>query len=472
MVSLNKILKQNKQDKKNSGDLIMFTAVLWFLSLVSVFFIAKGIYEENGRFSFLKKKISAATIFLRYSSSQIWKNISTELSNDPHRLLVKYSLSVNQSKLGMFPNEQDDGYLLLSGLDSSLKKSNVRLIKIGNGQTLRQWNIDWLNVSRLAELKFSKSIDEERAVPCHPILLRNGDLIFNVQDILVKVESTKHDAITILGSQSHHSIEFGAESNCIVTPSINRGYFSNNPHLDRIVRDDSILTISFEGGQLENLSFSKILFDSGLDHLMFGFSGTRELASDLIHLNQITAAQSNGSFWLKGDLLLSARHLSTVFLYRPKEQKIIWHQTGPWKNQHSVHFVDQNKIALLDNNVYGYDKDAKTDENFVSNNDINRIFVVDFSSGTAVVGEPFKHILQQEGVRPKTITEGRVRVLQDGGCFIEETNFGRHIRLSSTNLMWVRLNQYNDQYVGYLGWGRYYTKDEAEEIVSALNKTK
>ncbi len=305
----------------------------------------------------------------------------------------------------------------------------------------------------------------------HPLLLPNGDLVFNVQEILVKIKSKKNDAVTVLGGQSHHSIEFGAGSNCIVTPSVNRGYFTNNHHLDRIIRDDSILTVSFEGVQLDNLSFSKILIESGLGYLMFGFCGSREVASDLIHLNQISVAQSNGYFWVKGDLLLSAKNLSTIFLYRPSEKKIIWHKTGPGKNQHSVHFVDENKIALLDNNVYGADKDANSDNNFLLSDDINRVFVIDFSSGVAVVTEPFKNMLQKEGVRPRTVTEGRVRVLTDGGCFIEETNLGRHIRLSSTNLMWIRFNRYNDKYLGYLGWSRYYTKEEGGELKSILNQS-
>lgn len=180
-------------------------------------------------------------------------------------------------------------------------------------------------------------------------------------------------------------------------------------------------------------------------------------------MNQISVAKSGGSFWLKGDYLISARNLSTIFLYRPSTNKIIWYQSGPWKNQHSAHFVDRNRIALFDNNVY-----AQT--LFVRETDINRVFVVDFSSETVQISEPFRELLESEHAKPKTRSQGIVRVLPDGGLFIEETNYGRHLRFSKDGLLWSRVNDYDQNRIGLIIWSRYLTEEEGMVFFENIRK--
>lgn len=186
--------------------------------------------------------------------------------------------------------------------------------------------------------------------------------------------------------------------------------------------------------------------------------------TDPIHLNQISITKSDGALWQKGDYLISARHLSTIFLYRPSTNRIIWYQSGPWKTQHSVHFVDSNTIAVLDNNVYG--------TGFIRESDINQVFMVNFSSGYAKTSEPFKERLESRHAKSQTVSGGLIRVFPDGGLFIEETNYGRHLRFTKDRLLWSRINDYDETRVGLVSWSRYLTKVEGDEFWRQIQEAK
>ena len=40
-----------------------------------------------------------------------------------------------------------------------------------------------------------------------------------------------------------------------------------------------------------------------------------------------------------------------IFLYRPSENKILWHQQGPWVYQHDVDIINHSKISIFNNNL-------------------------------------------------------------------------------------------------------------------------
>jgi hypothetical protein len=179
-------------------------------------------------------------------------------------------------------------------------------------------------------------------------------------------------------------------------------------------------------------------------------------------MNEIKVANRDSQYWKKGDLLISARGLSSVFLYRPATRKILWHQTGPWMNQHSADFVDDHRISVFDNNVIIY---APKEYSFLSPSDTNRVLVYDFESKQ--VSQPFASLLAT--MRPITISQGRARILPDGGLFIEETESARHLRFTQNKLLWSRVNDYDEKRIGAVAWSRYLTEDEASSTLRALS---
>ncbi|MCH8857610.1 MAG: hypothetical protein IIA03_15585, partial [Proteobacteria bacterium] len=49
------------------------------------------------------------------------------------------------------------------------------------------------------------------------------------------------------------------------------------------------------------------------------------------------------------DVVLSARNISTVFLFRPSTGKIVWLKTGPWLNQHDVDYHGNGNYTIFGN---------------------------------------------------------------------------------------------------------------------------
>ena len=180
-------------------------------------------------------------------------------------------------------------------------------------------------------------------------------------------------------------------------------------------------------------------------------------------MNQISVAHTTTEHWQRGDLLISNRNISTLFLYRPSPGKIIWHQTGPWMNQHSAAFVGDHQISVFDNNVFVGKEFAS--HSFITPKDANRVMVYDFK--TKQVTEPYAKLLQQ--AKPVSITEGRAQILEDGGLFLEETNYGRHLRFTKDRLLWSRVNDWDDRRVGMVAWSRYLTPEEVAEPLKAIS---
>jgi hypothetical protein len=186
------------------------------------------------------------------------------------------------------------------------------------------------------------------------------------------------------------------------------------------------------------------------------------LNDDPIHMNQIKVTRSDSAYWKRGDLLISARSLSTVFLYRPSTGKVLWHQTGPWMNQHSVDFVDNHRISVFSNNIVS--GPPNKEHSFLNSNDINRVYVFDFDNNEA--SQPYEKLLAI--ARPITLTEGRAQFLPDGGLFIEETNYGRQLRFTKDALVWSRVNDYDERRIGMVTWSRYLAYKEVRMPLKAL----
>ncbi len=387
---------------------------------------------------------------------------STKFSlSDPVDLLHNRKETERPSWVRRFPAPEDSGYLLFSGVDPKIKQSVIQLIQISDGHVLATWKPDWNFIyERVIDNKFQKKGTVGTARAQHPILLPNGDLIFNASSSLVRVRVCDAQPIWVLNGFFHHSIEFG-ENGEIWSPSISDDGFSDNHHLRDQIRDDAIAKISIEGQLLEKVSFSNILRKNGFEALLMGTSGWL-FNVDPIHMNQISVAFNSTDYWWRGDLLISSRHLSTVFLYRPSTGKIIWHQTGPWMNQHSVAFVGDHKISVFDNHVYS---GAPGKQPFLVPGDINHVMIYDFSTGQ--VTEPFASLLLD--ARPITMSEGRAQLLSDGGLFVEESNFGRHLRFTKDRLLWSRVNDYDDFNIGRVSWSRYLSPEEVKAPLQAIS---
>ena len=389
------------------------------------------------------------------------KELQSWVEGVPLQLLVDRKETEQPHWVRRFPAPEDPGYLLFSGLDPVLKRSVVALIRISDGIPVVRWDPDWLAIHKqITAKKFAPKGSPGTMGAVHPLLLADGDIIFNTGSSLVRQSPCSRRPVWVLDEVMHHSIELDTSGNTIWVPSVSQDGFADSPWLQDRIRDDALAQVSIDGRILNKRSFTHILRSNDLEALLLGTSGER-FANDPIHLNQISVAPLDSHYWQKGDLLISAKNLSTIFLYRPSTNRIIWYKTGPWMNQHSANFVDDHRISVFNNNVIS---GVKKEHAFVTHGDTNHFLVYDFD--TNQISEPFAALLAD--AKPVTVNQGSARMLPDGGLFIEETNQGRHLRFTRNRLMWSRINDYDDRRIGAVFWSRYLTVDEARGPLQAL----
>ena len=442
---------------------ICFNLLVFTLTLIITAWSVRHVLVGGTQFSTAQSTIIIATAEFPGKVRDAFIALKSWSDVEPYGLLTKKK-GVNQNGwIRHFPEPSDDGYLLLAGLDPVVKHSIVRLIRIMDGKELFRWDPNWDYIdSKISNKKFYEKGSKFNLLPNHPLLASNGDIIFNTYNSLIRMDICSGTPLWVLDEVMHHSNEFDEDGN-IWTASISNEGFADNYWLYDRVRDDAIASVSPNGDLIKRYSFAKILRDNGLESLLS--LGNARTGFDLVHLNQISVARSSSPFWQVGDLLISARNLNTVFLYRPTTNRIIWFKTGPWMGQHSVDFVGNHKISVFDNHVFG---GVPKHQPFLVPGDNNRVVLFDFV--TQLTSEPFKELLKQS--HPVTVGEGRARILADGGLFIEETNFGRHLRFSNERLLWSRVNDYNEEYIGAVSWSRYLTANEAIAPLRALREKK
>ena len=180
---------------------------------------------------------------------------------------------------------------------------------------------------------------------------------------------------------------------------------------------------------------------------------------DPIHLNDIQPVEFDGKYWKKGDVFLSLRHQSMVFLYRPSTNKIIWKGTGPFFHQHDVDILDENRIAVFNNNSKVFPQGDVVDGS-------NEVIVYDFRTNEYL--SYLSESLIKNDVR--TITQGRSEILTNGDLFVEETDNGRILYFNEDgSLRWTHVNRATNGDVFILGWSRIlYTQDDIQTVSTFL----
>ncbi len=384
------------------------------------------------------------------------RQVLADAKHEPRALLIDKAVAEKPYWERRFPAPEDTGYLLFSGVDPRYRQSIVQLIRINDGLVMAEWVPDWKAIfKRISDKPGYDRGNPANARAVHPLLLDDGSIVFNTSHSLVRIGRCSGAPVWVLDQIIHHSIELDNAGNLLVSGVSDHG-LADNPTLQKTLRDDSIARVSVQGTLLQNLSFIEILRQNGLGSLLLGIHGA--LSADPVHINQLEEARDTTPFWEKGDLLISSRHLSTVFLYRLRTGKILWYRQGPWMNQHSASFHGDRYIAVFDNNIVN-----GLPEGFITAAEHNRVLLLDLSNGE--ISEPFKALLDRD--RPSTITEGRVRLLPDGGMYIEDSDHGRHLRYTKDELLWSRVNDFDDGRIGNVAWSRYLTSAEASAGLAA-----
>ena len=221
--------------------------------------------------------VSKTALFL----AEIPTNLKKLIVDIPSDLVVAEQRFENLKGFDGTPNTQKS-YLLLSRYDGNNKEGIVELINLQNFKVLHSWNpnIDKFNnlVPKSEEFSYLKRDDNNsRKVLYHPMLTKDGGLIFGFNSPLRKIDACSDLIFQNTHDQFHHSIEKDYEGNTWASTQM---YPQSLPKhkVGRVIpilslsgfHDNALVKLSPDGEILFEKSLSEIFIDNGLEYLLFG----------------------------------------------------------------------------------------------------------------------------------------------------------------------------------------------------------
>ncbi len=347
-------------------------------------------------------------------------------------------------------------YLLLSRYDAGRERSIVELVDLAANRIIHTWLPDFEAInarsqiqSNLVDLARDRTPSRYRIM--HPLLLPDGDIVFQDASPLVRTGPCGEIRWTVDGV-FHHSNEFHSGGGFWVEAFLEPQTIER---VSKTFKEDAIVHVSKDGKILYQKSVPELLIENGLARHVFGQDF---YSDDPIHMNDLQEAVFDSKYWQKGDLFLSLRNISAIVQYRPSTNKVIWIKQGPWVNQHDVDILDESRIAVFNNNRFNYQ--FKDDVNGV-----NSVMIYDFATDT--VTSPYQAGMNRHEVR--TISEGRSELYPNGDVFVEESNYGRLLRLSPDgDIVWQYVNRADTGRVYRMNWSRVLPRDLAVAAIKSL----
>jgi hypothetical protein len=272
----------------------------------------------------------------------------------------------------------------------------------------------------------------------HPLFLKDSSLIFSFGPVFRL--NKKNSIIWVNNSREfHHAIEMQGDS-LIWTGSRIYGNKYFNFGNDTLM-NDAICAIDIKSGQIKyEKSVADILVENGYRYLL----QIGKFEPDLVHLNDIQPVSKGVKYWQLGDLFISIRNRSTVFLYRPSTNKILWLKTGPWLEQHDVDLVNDKIIMIFGNDVIR----GKYIAHLVNGH--NDVYFYDFEKDS--VSTPYTKMMKKLNIATKS--EGRCDLLPNGDLFIDETNNGKLYIITPDSLKMKYVERIDDKHIKMFNWVR------------------
>lgn len=336
---------------------------------------------------------------------------------------------------------QDHGYLLISRYSKVHGQVIVEIFSIASEKVLHTWVPSQSAIfEKSLDLSDNPTKNLDTFVILHPLLLKNGDLVFNTNlGPLVRIDACGNLA-WVISRHFHHSLEVDSDGN-LVTCIILKG---EGPGTRFPIIDDGFAIVSLDGEIIKEYSVTEILLKNGYRGLIYGIG---PFEKDRIHLNDAQPILKDSENAQVGDIALSVRNLSTAALVEPESGKVKWLKTGPWLNQHDVNHLGDDRYSIFGNDII---RRLNNGGNFVKNGR-SEIYFYDQPNDT--VSRPFSEIMAKENIR--TFTEGRLDILENGDAFIEQQNLSRVLRVSENQVRWEYVNKVSDDTVGEIHWTRY-----------------
>lgn len=382
-----------------------------------------------------------------------------EGETDDHRIFGE-RFADNPGGFVFHRDVETPGYVILTRYDGDARESIVELYRETETSPVHTWRFDDVDrfVYPVANARVQTPVTKDAASRrvFHAWVEDGGDLLFHFNSTpLYKVDACSRVVWRNDDFGFHHSLERDHRGNywvpgALIDPSDIRG-------ADESFRADYIVEVSPEGETLFAKSVLELLEENGLGNRMLAYD---KYINDPFHLNDVQPVPGDGPFWRDGDVFVSLGHTNLILLYRPQTDELIWWSQDTIRHQHDVDVIDENRIAVFNNNrVTGAGVD------YVGGN--NKVLVYDFRDGsmTELWGEQF------EDWDVRTVAQGLYDFAEDGSMMVEETEEARLLKIAADGeLDWEFVNRSRSGDRFMLGWSRYLSDAEGRAAADALSR--
>jgi len=332
------------------------------------------------------------------------------------------------------PARMQPGVTLLSGLFG--QTLGFRLYA-ADGTLLKEWPIDFFKIApEEMNHRYHALIHGEYLYP-------NGDIVANFDgrglvrfDACGKIKWRNHD-------RNHHSV-FVDEEGDIWTP------VTPEPQTDLTIGPrpftmDNIARFDPDTGEkLEEINLLKALADGPGTGLV---QTNHARLDDVLHVNDVevlsTAMAPAFPMFRAGDLLVSTRNLSQLWVIDRQTGLVKWWFAGPFYSQHDPDFRADGTIAMFDNRPSG---DPGPENGFNGKLGGSRILVIDPRTGqsrTAYQGDKANRFYSPY--------RGKQELQPNGNLLIAETDAGRAFEVTPDGrVVWTFVNGWDETRVGWV----------------------
>jgi hypothetical protein len=335
------------------------------------------------------------------------------------------------------PERMQPGLSLISSSwkDSDGWNPELRLFD-GKGRVLHKWRIDRKEVF---EGGSGRGVDPSKGNVHGSHLLPNGHVVVNQEYVGTARLDACGDVVWKMEENTHHSISRADDGTFWVSAVYPERRTGSNRYPDgfpglkgKKVWVDRMLHVSEDGEILKDINVLDVLYESGLERYIPKTLGgvhpsAKSINQDVTHLNDVEPLDSSmvGEYPLfdAGDLVVSLRSLSLVFVFDPETLEVKWHSSEPFIYQHDPDFISDGWIGVFDNNY-----DFRGGETHGG----SRIVAVQpYTDSTKVL------FSGKQLDRFYTAIQGKWQHLENGNMLLSETGAARVVEVNSEgNLIW------------------------------------
>ena len=376
-------------------------------------------------------------------------------------LLAKNRAKFKDYKAGFnFKNKKElDILFLLNYTNPSNKKHEINLIDLQTYKSIFKYKFDYELFTKIKSEnneKLKKYITDDNFVLRSTFLTKDINFIsITTGDIIVKFSPATSDIVWFNDEYNfHHTFYVNEIEKYIWAIGCSKNSKLDKKYLSRDFCDDSVIKIDLDTGKIiEEISVTQIMIDEGIhNHLFVG--RIDKSVPDPLHINDVEEVISDTNFTNKGNLFVSLGHTYMILLINPSTKKILWKLHDKLFHQHDVDIINNDEIAIFNNNRIITNKDK-----VYKNNEIN---VYNFTSNE--LSSPYDKILNENEIR--TVNQGLMEITEYG-VLVEEQNSGRYIFFEKNGkVIFEYLNKSEDNSDVYqVHWSRLITnKDKINEI--------